>query len=164
MFAPAGFVAVQPTMRKRMRSAREDEFNTPEEMLRRAAFLIYLGGLTAGLVVAGVAWVARNGALEIAGGLSFLAGVGAREWLRLNGGLAGPADALEKAIAAEPPAEPVSCARLVELLQEWNALEQRRGSSDFDPWALQATRNEIHALIAADPALDRLFRVDDRAA
>jgi len=47
---------------------------------------------------------------------------------------------------------------LVKLLHEWDGLERARGSSGFDPWALQSLRNEIRIAVRDDPSLERLFR------
>jgi hypothetical protein len=47
---------------------------------------------------------------------------------------------------------------LAKLLVEWDGLECERGSTRFDPWALQSVRNEIRALVAGDSKLERLFR------
>lgn len=47
--------------------------------------------------------------------------------------------------------------RLAALLHELDRLERLRGSAAFDPWAVQAVRNDIRATIAGDPALTRLF-------
>lgn len=47
--------------------------------------------------------------------------------------------------------------QLVTLLQQWDELEHRRGGPEFDPWAVQAIRREIHLTIREDPALERLF-------
>jgi len=48
---------------------------------------------------------------------------------------------------------------LVHLLREWENLERARGTPDFDPWALQSTRNEIRLAVQSDPALEMLFRL-----
>ena len=47
---------------------------------------------------------------------------------------------------------------LVQLLREWDGIERARGTADFDPWALQSARHEIHEAVQADPMLERLFR------
>lgn len=133
-------------------------------MLARAAFLLRLGGLTGGVVLLGVALVSQQAALAIAGGLALAAGGASHEWLRRHGRLASAAEGFDRYAVMTDMADDTHLAQLMNLLHEWDALERRRGLAGFDPWALQATRNDIHALVASDPALDRLFRAHDRAA
>ena len=47
---------------------------------------------------------------------------------------------------------------LVRLLHELEVMERSRGTANFDPWALQSTRNEIRSAVHGDPTLERLFR------
>jgi hypothetical protein len=61
-------------------------------------------------------------------------------------------------------ADDSSSRQLLALLEEWEALEQKRGTPDFDPWALQALRNDIRRVVESDPALSQLFAELQRAA
>jgi hypothetical protein len=143
---------------------RDDEFNTPAEMLVRLLFLLCLVTFTAGilLVVAGVYSHQRGLA---AWGLASLAVSGLlREGLSRNGHFDSAKKSLDAIAVVEPPADQAHLARLAVLLREWEALERRRGSADFDPWQLQALRNDIRQIVENDPALERLFQHDRRAA
>ncbi|MES2691841.1 MAG: hypothetical protein V4773_00120 [Verrucomicrobiota bacterium] len=46
---------------------------------------------------------------------------------------------------------------LLGLLEQWEAIEAKRGTSEFEPWTLQVLRNDIRRVIAGDPALAALY-------
>ncbi len=83
----------------------------------------------------------------------------AREWLRRQGQLTAAETAFNAIAQSEPPLDALRVAELVRLLQEWERAELKRGSADFDPWAVQSLRHDIRVMVEKDPALDRLFRV-----
>jgi hypothetical protein len=142
---------------KRHRSRSESEFNSPEEMLARVAYLLWVASLPAGvlLLLAGV--IAKNYFLLIGGVAALAACWLLRDWLRRRERFEPAAQVLDRVSRLAAQAEETCVARLVVLLREWEALEERRGTAGFDPWAIQAVRNDIAAVIEQDPALVTLF-------
>jgi hypothetical protein len=152
-------------MALRRQDRRDDrEFNSPEEMVARLGYLICLAMLPAGvlLVIAGV--ISQRFLLLIAGVAALATGWLMREGLRKREQLDPAARSLDAVPMLGSAAEETRLARLVALLREWDALEQRRGTAAFDPWAVQAVRNDIVAVIEQDPALLSLFRAHRHAA
>lgn len=135
------------------------EFNSPEEMRVRGAFLISLGGLLAGIILTITGALSRDVQL-LAAGLGALALSGlARHWLQRKGRF-GDAEAAFNAMGEPAPTPDDARVReLVSLLRQWERLEHSRGSPKFDPWELQSLRHDIRALVERDPALERLFRI-----
>ena len=142
----------------------QSEFNTPQEMLLRASFALCLATFAAGILLILGGMVTRS--LPLLGfGLSALALAGVvREWLRRNDRLSSVQSVIEEIAAESPPLDPVGTAELAKLLTEWEAMEAKRGSPEFDPWALQALRNDIRRTVERDPALETLFREIERRA
>jgi len=142
----------------------DPEFNPPAVMLSRAVFLAVLAGFSAGvlLTIAGV--VTAEARLALAGiGTLVLAGA-SRAWLQRRGEFEPAERALDEMVACVPPPDEARGRELLALLERREALEQKRGSADFDPWELQALRNDIRRVVASDPALERLFTELQRAA
>lgn len=138
------------------------EFNTPIEMLERLVFLLGLGGFTAGVLLV-LGGLLSTHPMMLLSGLAALVGAWfGREWLQARGRYEVVTDAFEAwptNVPCPPTAETfVHVAQLTDLLRRWDELEQLRGSPDFDVWAVQGVRNEIHSLVDADPALADLFR------
>jgi hypothetical protein len=144
--------------RKRHDPRGDSEFNSPEEMIARTGYLLWVASLPAGVLLV-LAGVISRGYLLLAGGLVAL-GIGwlLRDWLRRREQLAPAAEVFDRVAKFAEEAEETRVARLVGLLHEWEALEERRGTAAFDPWALQAVRHDIAAAIEQDPALVGLFR------
>lgn len=142
----------------------QGEFNTPQEMLLRASFVICLAAFAAGILLILGGMVTRS--LPLLGfGLSALALAGVvREWLRRNDRLTHVQRVIEEIAADSPPLDPAGTAELARLLTEWEDMEAKRGSPEFDPWALQALRNDIRKTVERDPALESLFREIERRA
>jgi hypothetical protein len=142
----------------------EGEFNTPDEMIGRASFIISLASFVAGtlLIIGGMA----TRSLPLLGfGLGALAlGGGVLEWLRRNDQFHSVQNAIDEMGADAPPLDPARAAELFDLLTEWEELEAKRGSPEFDPWALQVLRNNIRVTVEKDPALETLFREIQRRA
>jgi len=135
--------------------------NTPVEILVRMTLVVSLFIVVAGLALFLTGCATRRG-LEAGGGLACL--------LTATGGMlalrtwapAATAAALDfdplcspRALASASGERPVE--QLVDLLQQWEELEHGRGSPGFDPWAVQAVRHDIRAVVEADPTLERLF-------
>jgi hypothetical protein len=145
----------------------DNEFNTPEEMMVRATFLICLASFTAGIVLLLAGAFAHEIRLVAAGALSLVISALTRSWLKRNGGFEGVEQAeqtFENAVQAAQSPHDARIAELVRLLQLWEELEKKRGSPGFDPWAVHAVRLDIRQMVEADPALDRLFHRSRRAA
>jgi hypothetical protein len=142
----------------------DNEFNTPEEMLIRATFLVCLGAFTAGILLLMAGALTGELRLVAAGaGLLAIAGL-TRGWLRRRGKFEPAQMELPEVPAMRLPIEAARVDELVQLLRQWNEMEARRGSPGFDPWALQSLRHDIREMVEADPALDGLFHVSRRAA
>ena len=143
-------------------SDSHQEFNSPAEMLTRATFVGVLTALTAGIVLTVAGLLAAEIRLAAAGLIALGASALGRAWLRQRADTAPVERALE-ALGDQTPDETRS-QHLLSLLEEWEALEQKRGSPDFDPWALQVLRNDIRRIVESDPALSQLFAQLQRAA
>ena len=133
------------------------EFNTPAEMLERATYLAFLGAGVAGLSLLIVSAVTRDPRYLASAVIALLISSLARDWLRRHQKLKPAAEALDAFATGERLVEGTEVNQLLSLLREWDALEQKRGSPDFDPWAVQALRNDIQRVVTKDPALNRLF-------
>jgi hypothetical protein len=148
-----------------MRSRSNDnEFNTPEEMLVRATFLVCLAAFTAGILLMLAGAAMHDLRLVGAGGLSLAIAGFTRGWLRRRGKLDDAGGTLHQFAEAGVPSDAARVAELVRLLRKWDQLESRRGSPAFDPWAVQDIRHYIRAMIETDPALENLFHDSRRAA
>jgi hypothetical protein len=140
------------------------EFNTPAEMLTRATFLGVLTALTAGILLTIAGVLVAEVRLSVVGLAALgLAGMG-RVWLQRRVE-EGPGEFALECIAQNSPQPDESRSRqLLALLEEWESMEEKRGTPDFDPWALQALRNDIRKVVESDPALAQLFTELQRAA
>jgi hypothetical protein len=148
-----------------MRSRSDDnEFNTPAEMLARAAFLVCLASFTAGILLM-LAGAAAHDLRLVGVGALLLATAGmTRSWLRRRGKFDDAEGKLHQFAEAGVPADAERVAELVRLLRKWDELESRRGSAAFDPWAVQVIRHDIRSMVETDPALENLFHDSRRAA
>jgi hypothetical protein len=147
-----------------MKRFHESEFNTPQEMLLRASFILCLAAFAAGILLIVGGMVTRSLALLGFGLAALGVAGGVREWLRRNNRLDSVQLAIDEIAADAPVLDPARTAELATLLNEWEAMEAKRGSPDFDPWTLQALRNDIRAAVEKDPALENLFREIQRRA
>lgn len=142
----------------------EPEFNSPTVMLSRAVFLAMLAGFSGGVLLTIAGLVTAEARLALAGIGTLMVAGASRAWLQRRGEFE-PADrALDEMVACIPPPDEARGRELLALLDQWEALEQKRGSADFDPWELQALRNDIRRVVASDPALERIFTELQRAA
>jgi hypothetical protein len=137
----------------------EDEFNTPQEMLQRAVFLLCLATLTGGILLTLAGAASHDARLFGGGAATLVVSMLSREWLQRRGRLSEAENAFNAVAEVKPGLDAQHVAELVRLLQEWEQLEKKRGSADFDPWAVQALRHDIRVMVEKDPALDRLFHV-----
>ena len=148
-----------------MRSRPDDnEFNTPEEMLVRVAFLVCLAGFTAGILLM-LAGAAAHDLRFVGVGALLLAIAGlTKNWLRRRGKFQMAEATLLEFAEPGATAEAARVAELVRLLRKWDELESKRGSPGFDPWAVQVIRHDIRVMVEADPALENLFHDSRHAA
>ncbi|MGH7947004.1 MAG: hypothetical protein ACREH8_01865 [Opitutaceae bacterium] len=142
----------------------ENELNTPEEMVVRTTFLVCVGGFTGGIILLLAGAAGHDVRLALVGGSLLVLGGIARGWLRRRGKFESADVAWNEVADAGPPADAARVAELVRLLRKWDELERKRGSSRFDPWALQAIRHDIRIMVETDPALEDLFHDSRRAA
>lgn len=141
----------------------DSEFNTPGEMVARAMFLLTHAALAAGIILTAAGVLAWQFTLTLAGVAALGASWIGRTWLRSREA-ASESRALEAIIASSPPLDDERVADLIRLLEQWEELEQKRGSPEFDPWAIQAVRHDIREVVESDPALEQLFsRLRDAA-
>jgi hypothetical protein len=120
-------------------------------------FLLCGAAFTLGIILLLAGAAGHDITIAAAGALLLVMGGGARSWLREREKLESADLAWSEVGHAGPPAEAERVAELVRLLRKWEQLESRRGSPAFDPWALQAIRHDIRAMVETDPALERLF-------
>lgn len=147
----------------------DQEFNSPGEILERLGFAVCLLCFAGGLLLTLAGVIAVRLPLILAGGAALTSAWAMRAWLRRRGAFESAAAAMDTFAEAELPVETAETAelrtaRLRALLCEWETAEGKRGSPGFDPWALQAVRNDIQAAIEGDPALAALFHGHRRAA
>jgi hypothetical protein len=145
------------------RSNSESEFNSPAEMLTRATFLGVLATLAAGILLTVAGLLSAEIRLAAAGLITLGLAAAGRAWLQRRDELDPVQHALEVMETGMSPDESRG-RELLALLEEWEAAEQKRGTPDFDPWALQALRNDIRRVVESDPALAQLFTELQRAA
>lgn len=151
-------------MAPRRHHLRDGEFNTPAEMLARLAFLVWLASIPSGILLTLAGFLAARWPLIVAG-IALLTGAWLlRDWLRRREPLETMTENFDNVYRFTVEPQTTRIAQLSELLREWDALEQQRGTPRFDPWAVQALRNDIHALVEQDPALRSLFRAHRQAA
>jgi hypothetical protein len=136
--------------------------SAPSTLSLRLALVAYLVAVAASFVLVFYSVIFMRAELlagaVVAGAIALAARVVLRE--RMPDGMKTEAIFDEETISTEEPTtvESGRVGGLVNLLREWDALEQARGSADFDPWALQSARHEIRNAIGEDPTLERLFR------
>ena len=147
-----------------MKRFNESDFNTPQEMLLRASFIVCLAAFAAGIVLIVGGMALRSLALLGFGLTALGLAGGVREWLRRSDRFDSVQRTIDEIAAEAPALDPARTAELVNLLTEWEKMEAKRGSPEFDPWALQALRNDIRSAVEKDPALESLFREIQRRA
>ena len=134
----------------------DPELNTLAEMGARIVFLLTHAAWAGGLVCAVAGVLTLQVSLGVAGGAALLAAWAGNHWLR-HRDTAREDRVLAAILAQSPPLDENRVAELIELLERWEALEQQRGSPEFDPWAVQALRHDIRVVVESDPALEQLF-------
>lgn len=123
----------------------------------RLSYLVFLAGVGVAPIALGIGAAVHDwrlvGVAAVAASLAVLASAGLRRRDRFEAAEL----SLDAFARGEPPPDEARVGELVSLLREWDALEQKRGSPEFDPWAVQALRHDIQRVIDRDPALNRLF-------
>ena len=143
-----------PCMKQQLESPRE--LNPPPEMLARATAALALAAFSGGILLTLIGVMAAQPRLSLLGLLVLALGWLVRGWLQRR-----EAKSCNRAMAQvwrEAPAlDERRVAELLSLLQRWEAEEEKRGTPEFDPWALQSLRNEIRQVVESDPGLEELF-------
>ena len=142
----------------------EREFNSPAEMLARATFLGVLAALAAGILLMVAGLLVAEVRLAAAGLATLGLAAAGKAWLQRRPELDSVECAIESIGDHLPVPDESRSRQLLALLEEWESMEQKRGTPEFDPWALQALRNDIRKVVESDPALSQLFNELQRAA
>lgn len=141
--------------------SKDSIFNPPAEVGVRLAYIVCVAGLAGGPVPLFVGAVLREPLPLLAGAIALVAAAVAREYLRQSDSFSRADESLETLALLKSPTLSTGgghVAHVVSLLKQWDDIEHKRGSPEFDPWAAQAVRHDIRAAIRQDPALERLFR------
>ena len=133
------------------------ELNLPAEMRWRAMFVATSVALAAGIPLFVVGLVSSEAVFSLLGLGLFGLAWGGGAWLQKHGGVDRHADPLDVMMRDAPSPSEARAAQLMTLLEQWEEMEARRGTRDFDPWALQALRNDIRRTVESDPGLEELF-------
>jgi len=134
-------------------------FNPPAVMRARALFVLQFLAMLVCLGCGEGALAEQSWRLLVPAALCFLLMVAIRVVLKRNGQWEVCVNGLNHAYTrSEPlPGDEESSMRLMELIDRRDVIEGRRGSAEFDPWALQNVRHEINELVKAKPALAELL-------
>ena len=140
------------------RRRRAPELNPPAQVLVRVALVLSLFVVVAGLALFLTGCASQHAPQAFAGLACLLLATGGllglRTWAPGLTAVALDFDFMPSSGMVDGD-RPVG--QLVDLLQQWEELEHGRGSPNFDPWAVQAVRHDIRAVVEADPTLERLF-------
>lgn len=148
-----------------MKPRHEDEspFNTPQEMLVRAGYLLCVAGFGAAIVLTVLGTMLQDLRLLGAGLVSLAAAAMLREGLHRGGHFERADLGFREFIGRGRPRaderEPDEVEALMNLLRECEILERQRGSPGFDPWQLLAVRHDIREIVEKHPTLQRLVRL-----
>jgi len=138
-----------------MRS-RDNRFNTPAEALVRLVYVARALFLFFGFVLALAAQ--RSGAtVDVVKAIfCFSAAIAGHLWLRRGGRLERSRRALDEMFLGEPAVFDAE-AELETLIHRREALEEKRGTPGFDPWAVQIARREISDYVEHHPEVRDRF-------
>lgn len=142
-------------MKERLDTPRE--FSAAAGRLLRAFVAATIAGLAVGIVVALAGIVAWQPRWLLSGIVLFGTAWAGRAWAQRWHDEAAAERRLREVWEAELQPDAAQATHLLSLLEQWEAMEEKRGSPDFDPWTLQTLRNEIREVVESDPALEQLF-------
>ncbi len=133
-------------------------FNTPEVMKARALFVLQFFSLIACLGFAEAAIAEQAWRLMVPSMLCFALMVSIRYVLKRSGQWEVCVDGLNHAYTRTDPLpnREAESVRFVVLIDQRTEIESRRGTADFDPWALQQVRHEIIEMVKEFPELAAL--------
>jgi len=132
---------------------RDNRFNTPAEMLVRLVFASRFIFFCVGLVLSLFAFH-HGSVIHALKALGFFAAmIAAHAWLKHGGKL----EECDRALDAMFSGEPYDEDGLDALLSRREALEEKRGTPGFDPWAVQALRREISDYVKTHPESSHRF-------
>jgi hypothetical protein len=138
-----------------------------DRVLERLLLLVFVISFIGGVGFVGVGLLGAQFSQVVMGAMGGAIAWMSREWLCQRGRFDDLVASFYPMILAPARNEEVGdrpLARLAALLRELDEVERHRGSPGFDPWAVQALRNDIHAMIERDPSLARLFERHRQAA
>lgn len=121
------------------------EFNPPALMLARLAFVIHLGLAFLGMVLLAAAVAQGRADLGLQAAVAWAFAASLRWMLGRRGRLDACTTSLDSIFETETAegGEAAADPGLAELLARRARMEERRGSPDFDPWALLALQHDI---------------------
>jgi hypothetical protein len=134
-------------------------FNTPAIIKARALFVLQFIAMIGCLACAEAALAEQAWRLLVPSALCLALMVAIRAVLKRSGQWEACVNGLNRAYTRpEPlPGEEECSMRLMELIDRRDEIESRRGTPEFDPWALQEVRHEINELVKAKPSLAELL-------
>jgi hypothetical protein len=134
---------------------RDNRFNTPAEMLVRLVYASRFFFFLAGLVCSASALHTGSVHDVLKALFFFFAMFAGHVWLKRRGKL----DECDRALDAmfRGDVGPDEGDELESLLQRRAALEEKRGTPGFDPWAVQIVRREISNYVRQHPESTRRF-------
>ena len=134
-------------------------FNTPAVMKARSLFVLQFIALIGCLACAEAALAEQAWRLLVPSAACCAVMVSIRMALKRSGQWEICVNGLNHAYTRPEilPGHEENATRLMVLIDRRAAIESRRGSPEFDPWALQEVRHEINELIKETPALEELL-------
>ena len=134
-------------------------FNTPEVMRARSLFVVQFVSLIGCLAFAEAALAEQAWRLLVPSAVCGALMLSIRFILKRSGQWEVCVNGLNHAYSrGEPmPNHEEGSMRLMDLIDRREMVESRRGSPEFDPWALQQVRHEINELVKSDTALAELL-------
>ncbi|MBC8039503.1 MAG: hypothetical protein H7Y06_03090 [Opitutaceae bacterium] len=133
---------------------RDNRFNTPAEMLVRLVFASRFIFFCVSLVLSLFAFHHGSPIYALKALVFFAAMIASHVWLKRGNKLAECERALEAMFSGETSDDEEG---LEALLSRREALEEKRGTPGFDPWAVQALRREISDYVKTHPESTRRF-------
>ncbi|HSI08640.1 MAG: hypothetical protein ACAH89_11195 [Rariglobus sp.] len=134
---------------------RDNRFNTPAEMLVRLVFASRFIFFCVGIFLSLFAFHYGSVIYALKALIFFAAMIAGHVWLKRGGKLEECERALDAMFSGEPGTDDED--GIDALLSRREALEKKRGTSAFDPWAVQALRREISDYVKTHPGSNHRF-------
>jgi hypothetical protein len=136
--------------------------NPRAEVWARICFLTCLIGFAVGPLLIAAGGLHLRADYALAGVLVTTAAGGIRATLRRRGYWEEASNAFDSMMNEVPAESGARVEHLFKLIEQWDALEAKRGSPGFDPWELQAVRHDIQVAVNNDPGLAKIFHSYER--